>query len=522
MTTLHKVGLAVVQSCHQLSEGDEVDRGHGLAASLLLLLPLLLRRAGRLAGMVEPKVDQQFAARRRLHDLNNRIVDWVLVLLQPVGDVVGHDAGVVGDRKVGVLVRLRLGLQEDRQFAKRCLQLLLEGFVSGLGEEGLLLHDEHVVVEELLELLVDKVDGDLFKAVVFKDLKASNVKHSAEVGFLQCGINKGVIALFDQPPEHAIVDGPGDASHGVGSLLASLALDHPLGANLDPRLAERLDQGERVNLQGSGNFSWIGVWAYELAFSLVVATLGLELNATTGHDGSGQHVAVKLLLGSKAEDVEGILGVLKLLVVVDGVDLGLALRDVDVVVDVLASSALGPQTALADSVSIRLEQLVEDVVGPLDLLLLGDTRLLEQVGYDVTTTELATGGEVDTDEFTESRGVVVPRSLGIAIGLQDRVGGNNLVLQGDLLLALLAAPGGDHGQVGDHLLRVLRLAGAGLASDEHGIVLLVGQHVPVGSLGDSPEMRRHLVPALAQVNLANPVGVQGVPLVRVDDHNEET
>ena len=42
-----------------------------------------------------------------------------------------------------------------------------------------------MVVEELLEFLVDKVDGDLFKAVVFKDLKASNVKHSAEVGFLK-------------------------------------------------------------------------------------------------------------------------------------------------------------------------------------------------------------------------------------------------------------------------------------------------------------------------------------------------
>ena len=165
------------------------------------------------------------------------------------------------------------------------------------------------------------------------------------------------------------------------------------------------------------------------------------------------------------------------------------------------------------------------------------------------------------DEFSESGGIVVPRSLGVAVRLQDWVGGNDLVLQGDLLLALLAAPGGDHGQVGDHLLCVLRLAGAGLASDEHGIVLiiervrhdksrfylLVGQHVPVGSLGDSPEMRRHLqtdnnsprlliqalfvkcnvkffnlVPALAQVNLANPVGVQGVPLVRVDHHNKET
>ena len=40
----------------------------------------------------------------------------------------------------------------------------------------------HVVVEELLQLLVDKVDGDLFEAVVLKDLKTGDVKHSTEVG----------------------------------------------------------------------------------------------------------------------------------------------------------------------------------------------------------------------------------------------------------------------------------------------------------------------------------------------------
>ena len=40
----------------------------------------------------------------------------------------------------------------------------------------------HMVVEELLELLVDKVDGDLFEAIVLKDLKPSDVKHSTEVG----------------------------------------------------------------------------------------------------------------------------------------------------------------------------------------------------------------------------------------------------------------------------------------------------------------------------------------------------
>ena len=40
----------------------------------------------------------------------------------------------------------------------------------------------HVVVEELLQLLVDKVDGDLLEAVVLKDLKTGDVEHSTEVG----------------------------------------------------------------------------------------------------------------------------------------------------------------------------------------------------------------------------------------------------------------------------------------------------------------------------------------------------
>ena len=45
-----------------------------------------------------------------------------------------------------------------------------------------------MVVEELLQFLVDKVDRDLLKAVVLKDLEASNVEHSTEVGLLQSGI----------------------------------------------------------------------------------------------------------------------------------------------------------------------------------------------------------------------------------------------------------------------------------------------------------------------------------------------
>ena len=83
----------------------------------------------------------QDAAGGALHHLDDSVVDRVLVLLKPPSDVVGHDTGVVGDGEVGVLIRLRLRLQEHRQLAKRRLQLLLEGLVGGLGEEGLLLED---------------------------------------------------------------------------------------------------------------------------------------------------------------------------------------------------------------------------------------------------------------------------------------------------------------------------------------------------------------------------------------------
>ena len=68
-----------------------------------------------------------------------------------------------------------------------------------------------------------------------------------------------------------------------------------------------------------------------LALSLVVATLGDELDATAAHDAGSEHVAVELLLRRELQHVEGVLGVLQLLVVVDGLDLDLALRDVDVV-----------------------------------------------------------------------------------------------------------------------------------------------------------------------------------------------
>ena len=102
---------------------------------------------------------------------------------------------------------------------------------------------------------------------------------------------------------------------------------------------------------------------------------------------------------------------------------------------------------------------------------------------------------MDPNELSESGGVVVPCSLGISVGLQNWVGGHNLVLKGDLLGFLFpTASSGHHGQVGDHLLGVLGLSGTRLTGDQHCIVLLVLDHVPVGSLRNGPEVRGAFVP----------------------------
>ena len=82
---------------------------------------------------------------------------------------------------------------------------------------------------------------------------------------------------------------------------------------------------------------------------MIVTALGFIDNATTGHDSSCQNIAIKLLLWVEAQNVEGVLSVKKLLIVINGVDLGLTLGDIDVVIDVSADKALGTETSFADA-----------------------------------------------------------------------------------------------------------------------------------------------------------------------------
>merc|ERR1719318_1289933 len=66
------------------------------------------------------------------------------------------------------------------------------------------------------------------------------------------------------------------------------------------------------------------------------------------------NVAGELLLRGKAQDVEGVLSVEQLLIVINGVNLGLTLGDIHIVINVSTDKALGTETSFADAISVRL------------------------------------------------------------------------------------------------------------------------------------------------------------------------
>ena len=51
---------------------------------------------------------------------------------------------------------------------------------------------------------------------------------------------------------------------------------------------------------------------------------------------------------------------------------------------------------------------------------------------------------------------------------------------------------------------------------------MVGHHLLVSTVRDGKQVRGNLIPPLADVELDNPVGVDGITLVGVDDNAEKT
>merc|ERR1719219_783350 len=142
-----------------------------------------------------------------LHHLNNGIVQGILVLEKPSSQVVRDSGSIVDNSKVSIWVRSWVSLSKVFTLAKQVLMKFgSKCSISSFREKGLflknsqkthwllkhgdtflqihtkvnispietfpniflLLQGEHVLVEELLQFLIGKVDTNLFKAIVVK------------------------------------------------------------------------------------------------------------------------------------------------------------------------------------------------------------------------------------------------------------------------------------------------------------------------------------------------------------------
>merc|ERR1719341_1817037 len=388
------------------------------------------------------------------------------------------------------------------------------GPVKTLLDVLLLLEGEHVLVEELLELLVDVVDTDLLETVVVEDLKTSNIEHTNVGNFLHAGVAESLVTLLNHNSEGPLVDGTSNTGNRVGSIVASGALGDPLSSDLQLGLAEVGDHPLGVNAQEGSNLCGVDII---LDLSLLLLTNGDKVlgHVAHVHHAGSVPVHIILLLLAEAERHEGLVSELHVLLVVNRGDSELALGDIPVIKDLV-----GQQALLLEVGDLIRHDVVEGVVASLKRLLVSQTRLLKQIDNHVSSGQLSRLVEMDTDELSESGRVVIPHSLGITPGLEHRVGGHNLVLKGGLSLLPLAG-GADGGEVGDNLLGVLGLSGTRLSSDKDGLVAASNVHALVGSLSDGEDMGTALVPPLADVQLHGAEGVDGEPLVGVNGNTEE-
>lgn len=135
------------------------------------------------------------------------------------------------------------------------------------------------------------------------------------------------------------------------------------------------------------------------------------------------------------------------------------------------------------------QQLVEDVERLLAAGAGHDAALLEQVVGDGGASQLAADGEVGLHKLPKAGGVVVTCGGCVAEGLQQRVALQNAGGKASGLVHSGAAErpsscGRAHGgQVPQHVLGRLRLAGAGFTADDDGLVAPLAEHVAQRVLG---------------------------------------
>jgi len=190
--------------------------------------------------LVSEQVDDELEG-RRLHGEFEILLEGILVLLEPSNDFVLDSTGVMSETEV-VLAETRLlvervalvvlvklgeegvivGLGHDTLFVEKdedTVGTLVDEIDGGLRvkteiDEGpvylflqvlLLFELEHVVIEELLQLLVGVVNANLLEAVLLENFETSNIEDTDEG--VETLLVEDLVGTLDDPQEETTVDG---------------------------------------------------------------------------------------------------------------------------------------------------------------------------------------------------------------------------------------------------------------------------------------------------------------------------
>lgn len=376
-----------------------------------------------------------------------------------------------------------------------------------------------MVVKELLELLVGVVDAKLLEGVEIENFETSNIEDTNKVVSGEGG-REGIVDLDTEPVEESRKDSLSKGTLGVVDLVDGLALGDELGSDLDSGVADVLQELGRVKTEKEAALvSVISSIGLSLFFSLLVSELHVHVVKNSGGDLPD---TVDLFL-REAKNVEGFVGKEKFLTIIEVLDSDDTLGDCWVIIGISRDKELLSQFRLLVG-----DDLVEDMVVSLTAELEGDSRFLKKIGFNVTTRELARGAKVNSDEFTESRRVIVSCGLGVTEGFEGRVSRDDLVFErhvlGTLGVSFASGSSGssDKGEVLDDLLGVDGLTSTRLTSNKHRLVFSVGQHLLVGSISDGVQMRGHFVSFTATVGVDTVHSVNRKHLVGINSDAEKT
>merc|ERR1711881_425650 len=288
--------------------------------------------------------------------------------------------------------------------------------------------------------------------------------------------------------------------------LASGALGDPFGTDLQLWLAEICDHPFTINSKKSCDFLSINII---LDFCLLFLANWHEVlgEVTHVHHSCGVLEDIIFFLLGESQDIKSFISKHHVFLVINGWNSKFTLGDKPVVQDVIAK-----KTLLLEVGNLVGHKVIESVVASLKGLLVSQSGFLQEIDNHVSSRQFSSLIEVNTDELSETGGVVIPDSLCITPGLKDRVSLHNLVLKGCFSLLPLAR-GADSSKVRDDLLGVLSLSSTRLSSNQDGLVNTRVNHALVSSLSNGKDMRPALVTPLADVQLHSAEGIDELILV---------